>query len=570
MTARGLLTDGPGALWAGLAVGLGGALLLVAFSARFAPEVALAVVAALAVGAVAILFEPRLAYLAMAFVVPLERLGRFGDDLELQTFSLMRLVGLVALAAMMAQVLVRRQTIEVPRALVLYGLMIAMAFASIGYADDPVATRSHAITMAGNFLMLFVLVQGMRDWGIMRAMVLAWLAATVAIGIYQIWGWHFGTSISDGTLGETETRLATTWLDVSEVSTLGEVRRAFGTTSSAAVYGINLLLALPFLFWGLRMARSGPGAVLWLAATGIVLYNIMLTNTRAVFLFCAVLLLAILVTGLYRLTLRGALGLGLALAVVLTQLPASIWNRVLNPEAYRLSNATNLSWRFELWEAALHLGAQNWLTGIGVGNRTAITRLLDPTRFEAGWIMAHNEYLQVFYELGLFGLGVFLAFLGVLSLQAWATAARLRARGEEDKRWFVVAAGLSLFIGMIFALQVDAFHFPLKGWWLAAGLVVVADRLSRAETPPPPRPAGPRGPLAHPRPHPHPGRPLMPAPRPAAPRPAGPQPPSAQTPSAQPPSEQPPSAQPPSAQPPSARTLSPQFLSPQSLPEVRP
>ena len=31
--------------------------------------------------------------------------------------------------------------------------------------------------------------------------------------------------------------------------------------------------------------------------------------------------------------------------------------------------------------------------------------------------------------------------------------------------------------GPLFALQVDAFHFPLKGWWLVASLVVVADRL---------------------------------------------------------------------------------------------
>jgi O-antigen ligase len=187
------------------------------------------------------------------------------------------------------------------------------------------------------------------------------------------------------------------------------------------------------------------------------------------------------VTRLYRLTLVSTLGLLVFLTIVLMELPDSIWNRVLNPDAYRLHNATNLSWRFELWAAAFRLGTENWLTGIGVGNRTAIIQFLDPTRFEATWIMAHNEYLQVFYELGVFGLAVFLAFLVTLSQQTLRTAARLRDLGQEDQRWFVVAAGLSLFIGMIFSLQVDAFHFPLKGWWLAAGLVLVADRLSRAD-----------------------------------------------------------------------------------------
>ena len=468
-------------LIAGLAVALAGAVLLVGLSGRFDPQIAMMVTLALFVGLMVVVYAPWVAFLAMAFVVPLERLGRFGDDLELQTFSLMRLVGLLALAAVVSQMLVRREALQLPKALVLYGLLVVMAFASIGYAFDPIATKSHAITMMGAFLMLFVLVQGLRDWRMVQAMVLAWLAVTLAIGVFQIYSWHFSEAVSDGQLGEVASRLATSWRDVSELSTLGEVRRAFGTTSGAAVYGINLLLALPMVFYQLRVAKRRPVWLFWAGGVGIVLYNIMLTNTRAVFLFCAVLVLAILVTRLYRLTLVSTIGLGVALTVVAIELPASIWNRVLNPDAYRLENATNLSWRFELWQAALRLGSENWLTGIGVGNRTEITKLLDPTRFEADWIMAHNEYLQIFYELGIFGLLVFLAFLGTLLWQARCTAARLQGLGQEDRRWFVVAAGLSLFIGVIFSLQVDAFHFPLKGWWLAAGLVVVADRLSRAD-----------------------------------------------------------------------------------------
>lgn len=480
---RAVLSEGHGkaGLIAGVAVAVSGAVLLVGLGGRFDPLIAMIVTLALFVGALIVVYAPWVAFLAMAFVVPLERLGRFGDDLDLQTFSLMRLVGLLALAAVVSQMLVRREPLLLPRALVLYGLLVIMAFASVGYAFDPIATKSHAITMMGAFLMLFVLSQGVTSWRMVQGMVLAWLAATLAIGLFQIYSWHFGDAVDDGQLGEVASRLATSWRDVSELSTLGEVRRAFGTTSGAAVYGINLLLALPMVFYQLRVAKSWPVWLFWAGGVGVVLYNIMLTNTRAVFLFCAVLLLAILATRLYRLTLAGSIGLAAALTVVLIELPPSIWNRVLNPDAYRLENATNLSWRFELWQAALRLGSENWLTGIGVGNRTEITKLLDPTRFEADWIMAHNEYLQIFYELGIFGLGVFLAFLASLLWQARTTAQRLQALGQDDRRWFVVAAGLSLFIGVIFSLQVDAFHFPLKGWWLAAGLVIVADRLSRAE-----------------------------------------------------------------------------------------
>ncbi len=467
--------------FAGLAAGTGvlGATLLIVLGASYSPLVALIVAIFLAIGAVVVVYVPALSYVAMALVVPLERVGRFGDDLDLQTFSVMRLVGLGALVAVFAQMLIRRQPIEVPRALVLYGLFVAMALGSVLYADDPVATEGHAITMVGNFLMLFVLVQGVRDWSTVRLLTLVWLFATVLIGLYQIYTWHFQIELSDPELGLASQRLSTTYTDLSELSTLGEVRRAIGTTSNPAVYGINLLLALPFVFWRLRVAPTLIWRTVWLVAAAVVLYNIMLTNTRAVFLFAAVLLLLIIGSGLLRMTVSMVAGVLAAGVVVLFSLPASIWSRVLNPSAYDLSNATNLSWRFDLWAAALRIGTDHWLTGIGVGNRTAIIPYLDPTRFDAGWIMAHNEFLQVFYELGLFGLLIFVAFLVTLLWRTWVTAARLRRLGQDEARWFAVAAGLSLFIGIVFSLQVDAFHFPLKGWWLAAGLVVVLDRLSK-------------------------------------------------------------------------------------------
>ena len=63
----------------------------------------------------------------------------------------------------------------------------------------------------------------------------------------------------------------------------------------------------------------------------------------------------------------------------------------------------------------------------------------------------------------------------------WRTAtALMRARraGDYDRLWFLVAALLTIAIGIGFAIQVDAFHFPLKGWWLTAGLACVAYRLA--------------------------------------------------------------------------------------------
>jgi hypothetical protein len=44
----------------------------------------------------------------------------------------------------------------------------------------------------------------------------------------------------------------------------------------------------------------------------------------------------------------------------------------------------------------------------------------------------------------------------------------------------VTACRVAIVITLIFGVQVDVFHFPLKGWWLIAGLTWVVYRQSLA------------------------------------------------------------------------------------------
>lgn len=469
---------GPREALIAVGAGLAGALVVVVGTVLTSPLIAAALLVSIVAGLGIIAFAPGLSLIAVALVVPLERIGRFGDDLSLETFSFMRLVGLLALVAVLANMVMKRQKLEWSVPLTLYGILQAQAFGSIFYAVDPVATQAEALTMLGAFLMMFTIAQGTRDWRLVDAMILAWLAATIIIGIYQVYDWHFGTVLSDAEIGEAATRFSTTINAMSESGTLGAVRRAVGTTSNFAVYGINLLLATPFLFYRLKLARGLPARLFWVAAIGLVFYNVLLTNTRATLIFAILLYGMIAAVQLFRLTpVRVALALVGTLAMI-PFLPQSVWDRILNPRAYELGQATNLSWRFDLWQAALKLGTDNWLSGIGVGNRTAIIALLDPTRFDGDWIMAHNEFLQLYTELGLPGLLVFLAFLGAMLWKAWTLLRRCSADPAlARQRWFAAASLCSLIIAPLFALQVDAFHFPLKGWWLVASLVLVADRL---------------------------------------------------------------------------------------------
>lgn len=470
--------------WLAAIIGVGagalGGLILLIGALLYSPLIGLVALSAAVTGTAIVVYAPNVMLLAMAFVTPLERIGRFGDDLTLQTFSLMRIVGLAAFLAVIVQMLLRRQPLALSTPLALCALLQAQAFASIAYALDPVSTQAHAITMLGGLLMLFTIVQGVRSWDVIEAALLTWLVATLLICLYQVYDWHFGAEISDLDIGSVSARFSTTLNALSEKDTLGAVKRAMGTTSNSAIYGINLLLALPFVFYRMKVAHSWPSVGFWAVGLGLVVYNMMLTNTRAVLILAVLMLGLIVALGLYRMTVARALSGIVIGALLLPLLPQSIWDRVLHVDAYAIENATNLQWRFDLWAAALKLGGEHWLSGVGVGNRTAIISYLDPLRFDGEWIMAHNEFLQIFTELGVPGVLVFSLFVGSLLLRSWRVMRRCSADPELSRmRWFAAASFCSLLIAPVFGLQVDVFHFPLKGWWLVAGLILVLDRLTR-------------------------------------------------------------------------------------------
>jgi len=106
--------------------------------------------------------------------------------------------------------------------------------------------------------------------------------------------------------------------------------------------------------------------------------------------------------------------------------PISPLARLISPT---YSDAEASDSRYVLWSAGLRMFQENWLTGIGVGNFKALVRSYqEPGRTVQA--IAHNTYIQLLAELGLFGL---VAFLGALiaafvSLQRTASQAlRLRS-----------------------------------------------------------------------------------------------------------------------------------------------
>jgi len=474
---------GPTAL--ALIVGSAAGACVVLLAAKTSPLLALGAVGALLLFVI-LARLPVLGLYACALVVPLERMGRFTDDASRYTISLMRIVGVLALAAMLAHMLVRRTRLQFGRAFWLYCGYTALAFLTVFYSTDFHGTVRACGAILGNLMFFFVVINLASSRRVAETAVALWLSVSVAVGLYTTYDWHFGALIGtrigefDPGRGEqsAENRLSTVWEDRSEWDELSGTARAMGPTSHSAVYGINLILTMPFFFYFLRGEKRPWLKALLLLGLAVVGYNVMLTNTRAAILLAGVVLGIALLWRLVELSaprlFLGAVGLIAILALV----PGDVWQRVLDLSNYTIDRSATLRIRLAYWDAALLAVQDHWLTGMGVGNQEAVARYMtEPGPEET---TAHCEYLQTAMEVGILGWALFFGFVFLLLATAFRAGRRFAQPPPLDRDfWFMRACQLAMIAVLLYGIQLDVFHFPLKGWWLAAGLVVAMEQLSR-------------------------------------------------------------------------------------------
>lgn len=472
--------------------GTAAGLLLVLLAARTSPTVAAAALCGIVVAALVMLY-PTLGLLLTAAVIPIERLGRFTNDSSMYTVSLMRIVGVLALGSFLFHVVVRKWKLRVGTAFLIYGAYCAIGFLTVFHTTDRASGVRAAGALLGNLMFFFLVTNTARDWRLARLCVVVWLVFSVAAGLYTIYEWHLGDNdkVNELNVGAGGDRFNTVMQDSSEYDSLGSVERAVGTTSHSAVYGINLILTLPFFAFFLRTARKWETKLIVLAAWGVIFYNILLTNTRATIIIAALVVLLCVVRRL--LVIRPAqVFLGLAMSgVLLFFVPDAVFRRVLDVSNYSLQRSGTLRARLEYYSAGLQIARENWLLGIGIGNQITVPKYL--TTLSTPATSVHNEYLNTFMEVGLVGWLLFFGFVGYLLWCSLKTGGILRRFGEDRTRtraerllwaeryWFVAACQTAMIAVLIYGVQVDVFHFPLKGWWLVASLTSVMYLLARKE-----------------------------------------------------------------------------------------
>ncbi len=459
------------ALVGGTAAGL--AIFLVA--TQISPK--LAVLATVGLGATAvILINPLWGYYLTALLIPVERFGRLTEDTSEFTVSIMRMVGLVTLGALLLHAAIRKWRVRFGVAFWLYSTYTLLAIVSLTYTTDFYGTVRACGQIVGNLLFFFLILNIVNDFKLARRGVILWLAATTVIALYTTFDWHFGKErIVESAIGAAGTRFQAVHLDSSEwEESLTGVWRAIGSTSHSAVYGINLILTLPFFaFFLSRGHLSRHWRIVLFLSLLVVLYNILLTNTRSVMLVAMLVLILSLVRRLLVVRFSAVLSALVLAVIALPFVNYPILQRVLELRNYTYRRSSTLRLRLSYWDAGLRVAENSWLFGIGVGNKNEIPRYLKHARAPEQTTV-HNEYLQTFMELGIIGWLTHFAFVFLLLLYGILAVRILRSLNvEPEQQWFLTACQIAMIAVLVYGVQCDVFRFPLKGWWLVAGLTCI-------------------------------------------------------------------------------------------------
>lgn len=249
--------------------------------------------------------------------------------------------------------------------------------------------------------------------------------------------------------------------------------RVVSTFENPNMLGLYLILLLPMLaagFIGEKNWWKKPGFILSFAAGAACLIYTWARGAWLGFLFSA----AVFMLMWNRRTMGVLIAGVLALPVAIPFFPKSIVSRFAS-----IGNLTDTStnYRVYIWRGTVNMLSDYWLTGIGVGEQ-AFNRIYPYYSF-AGIEKAphaHNLFLQLFIEVGIFGFALFVALMICLFQSGFSLA-----KHGEDKEVRLIGCGA--LCGTLAALvqgMTDYVWYNYRVFfmfWLVIGITAAARRI---------------------------------------------------------------------------------------------
>ena len=373
----------------------------------------------------------------------------------------------------------------VPRSalLALSGLYVAFVMTSTIMPlsrTDMLSGAVSAVSHVGFVWLCLVFIDSPRAaFSVVVVMMLSGIV-TALVGLVQWWT-HFAWPASTLVIGATYS--INVGKSIVEWHGWMGYFRIDSITGTSDYLGVTMQTIMPFMLcWALRQRRA-PAALLGYA--GVVLLGVvnLLSFTRGTWIITPIVLL-LTVWLVDRRQLPGfAAAMIVAAGAVLVWPP--VWERVLTLLELGRDQAGEynaVGWRVHVLPIAFQMMLERPIFGVGVGQQsfhwTEAARDLVSLNMPELAPPVHNSYLLAGIELGVGGLAVSLALVGVSLTRLRQLARRFHEVGEHELSAYTGAA-----FAAVLGLGLAMVGYPLLGsfryFWLLVGFTAALVRLER-------------------------------------------------------------------------------------------
>jgi putative inorganic carbon (HCO3(-)) transporter len=278
-----------------------------------------------------------------------------------------------------------------------------------------------------------------------------------------------------------------TWQDVSNLNPEEVMTRVYGTLKPLNpnllggyfVAGIPTLYGLSAYFLAERKVKLAFGVLLPALLSTLTLF---LTGCRGSYIGMLVIMVGMFSVSAkflwknYKHIYLSVVGSVITLATFAILLVSSLRARVLSIFAMRQDSSN--SFRFNVYNSSIEMFKDNWLLGIGVGNKNfrEIYGLYMKTGFDA--LSAYNIFLEIAVESGIFALIAFLGFLFTLI----KNAVQFILKSDDTKNVIFVSTALISICAVCIHGFVDTVFFRPQIqfiFWTMVGIISCQARCIR-------------------------------------------------------------------------------------------
>lgn len=380
--------------------------------------------------------------------------------------NLYAFLGALVLLALLFVGVMRHKTVRLDAENLGPYLPIYMLFLAYGF----VASVSQWMSLrfvafyATAFLLVLVFLSSMDRKTLQKTLAFLLAAVTVVslYGIYQMFSGNLTVNASE--------------VDLSLELNATIPGRVYSTFDNANNFAEILLLTMPFFAAMFLNCKNKWGKLCFAGGFCLALVAMLMTYSRSGWISLAVAVFVFVLLTNWR-----AIPVLILLALVaLPFLPQSIINRILTIGNMEDSST---SYRFQIYEAFFRMLKDRWLIGTGLGSDAVYEVIRTYPTMSNGYfpLHAHNNYIQMWAELGIGGAFAFIAMWFGNIKQGIKTVTRRRCNRETRN---ILIAGVSAMCGLaVMSIAEYTWYYPrvMFTFWVVFAITAVAVKIGKQE-----------------------------------------------------------------------------------------